>query len=66
MTEVLLTRLANARLEFREPCKHHAPAVDKALVDVVNSDHPTDAQLVALARTYFLKFDQASADPTQR
>ena len=40
--------------------------MDKAIVDVVNSDHPSDAQLVAMARQYFLKFDQKAADPTQR
>ena len=66
VSEVLITGPASAKLEFRDHCKHHAPLVDKAVVDVVNSDHPSDAQLVAMARTYFLKFDQTAADPTQR
>ena len=66
VTEVLLTGPANAKIEFRDFCKHNAHAVDKATVDVVSSDHPTDAQLVAMARQYFLKYDQTAADPTQR
>jgi hypothetical protein len=27
-------------------------------------DHPTDAQLVAMARQYFKKFDAMAADPS--
>jgi hypothetical protein len=34
------------------------------VVDSVSSDHPTDAQLVAMARQYFKKFDNMAADPT--
>ena len=34
-----------------------------AIVDNVASDHPSDAQLVAMARQYFKKFDQIAADP---
>jgi len=66
VSEVLLTGPANAKIEFRDFCKHQAHAVDKAIVDVVNSDHPSDAQLVSMARQYFLKFDQKAVDPTQR
>ena len=64
--EVLVTGPANAKIEFRDYCKHHAHAVDKCIVDVVNADHPSDNQLVSMARQYFLKYDQKAADPTQR
>lgn len=64
--EVLLTGPANAKLEFRDYCKHHAHAVDKAIVDVVSSDHPSDPQLVAMARQYFLRYDQKAVDPALR
>jgi stalled ribosome rescue protein Dom34 len=64
--EVLVTGPAKAKLEFADHCKHHAHAVDKAIVDVINSDHPSDAQLVAMARQYFLKYDQTTADPGMR
>jgi len=66
VSEVLVAGPAKAKIEFRDFCKHHAHAVDKAIVDVVNADHPTEAQLVAMARQYFLKYDQKAADPTQR
>ena len=66
VAEVLLTGPANAKIEFRDFCKHHAHAVDKAIVDVVSSDHPSDNQLVALARQYFLKYDQKASDPSLR
>jgi stalled ribosome rescue protein Dom34 len=64
--EILITGPANAKVEFRDFCKHSAHAVDKAIVDVVTSDHPSDAQVVAMARQYFLKHDQLAADPSQR
>lgn len=64
--EVLVTGPANAKVEFRDFCKHSAHAVDKAIVDVVTSDHPSDPQVVAMARQYFLKHDQLEADPSQR
>lgn len=66
VSEVLVTGPAKAKIEFRDYCKHNAHAVDKAIVDVITSDHPTDAQVVAMARQYFVKFDQLAADPAQR
>lgn len=63
--EVLLTGPGQARDQLRAWCVAHAPATAKTLVDSVASDHPSDAQLVALARQYFRKFDAMGADPTQ-
>jgi hypothetical protein len=34
------------------------------IVDSVASDHPSDAQVVAMARQYFKKFDFTTQDPT--
>lgn len=56
--EILLTGPAQAKDRFREYCRVKAPAIDKAIVGVVPSDHPSDPQLVALARQYFLKYDK--------
>ena len=56
--EVLVTGPGKARDEFRDWCQHHDSAVAKAIVDSVASDHPSDAQVVAMARQYFKKFDQ--------
>jgi hypothetical protein len=35
----------------------HQPAVAKTIVGSEKADHPTDGQVVALARRYFHKFD---------
>jgi hypothetical protein len=32
-------------------------------VDSIARDHPTDPQIVAIARQYFKKFDQMGLDP---
>jgi len=32
--------------------------IAKAIVGVVTSDHPSDGQLVAMAREHFLKYDR--------
>jgi stalled ribosome rescue protein Dom34 len=66
VSEVLVTGPAQAKIEFRDFCQHHARAVDQAMVGVVNSDHPSDAEVVALAREYFLKHDRQAADPSIR
>lgn len=62
--EVLLAGPSLARNQFREWCAHHSNAVAGMIVDSVASDHPSDAQLVALARQYFKKFDSMATDPS--
>ena len=61
--EVLLTGPGLARGRFREWCTGHHVAVAANIVDSVSSDHPSDGQLVALARQYFKKFDNMVGDP---
>ena len=63
--EVLLTGPGMARDQFHAWCQQHHKAVAEAMVDSVPSDHPTDNQVVALAREYFKKFDAMAAGPTQ-
>jgi stalled ribosome rescue protein Dom34 len=55
--EVLVTGPGLARGQFRDWCKQHQAAFANTIVDSVSSDHPSDAQLVAMARQYFKKFD---------
>jgi hypothetical protein len=62
--EVLLTGPGLARDEFRAWCRQHQPAVGQTIIASVVSDHPSDPQLVALARQYFKKFDNMVAMPT--
>ena len=61
---VLLTGPGSARDEFRDWSKAHQTTVAHSIVDSIASDHPTDAQVVALARQYFKKFDQTTVDPS--
>lgn len=61
--EILLTGPGLARDQFRDWCKSNQASVAKAVVDSVASDHPTDPQIVAMARKYFQKFDQMGLDP---
>ena len=62
--EVLLAGPGLARNQFREWCDAHQAAVAATIVDSVSADHPTDGQLVAMARQYFKKFDNMAADPS--
>src|SRR5450830_1876900 len=62
--EVLLTGPGLARTNFRDWCNSHQKAIAGVIVDSIAADHPTDAQLVALARQYFKKFDNLAADPS--
>ena len=63
--EVLLTGPGLARNEFRDWCTTHQKSIATAVVDSIASDHPSDAQLVAMAKQYFKKFDAMAADPSQ-
>jgi stalled ribosome rescue protein Dom34 len=62
--EVLLAGPGLARNQFRDWCAKHNAAVAGAVVDSVAADHPSDAQLVAMARQYFKKFDNMASDPS--
>jgi stalled ribosome rescue protein Dom34 len=62
--EVLLTGPGLARNEFQDWCTAHQKSTADTLVDNIATDHPSDAQLVALAKQYFKKFDAMAADPT--
>jgi len=56
--EILVTGPAQAKDEFRAHCQRHDKDIEKAIVGVVSSDHPSDGQLVAMAKQYFLKHDK--------
>lgn len=56
--EILVTGPAQAKDEFKAHCAHHDKDIDKAIVAVIASDHPSDGQLVAMAKQYFLKHDK--------
>jgi stalled ribosome rescue protein Dom34 len=63
--EVLLTGPGSVRNDFRDWCVKHAKAAASVIVDSIAADHPSDNQLVAMAKQYFRKFDAMAADPAQ-
>lgn len=56
--EVLITGSHQAQADFRHYVEKHRPAVSKQIVGWETIDSPTEAQLVAFARQYFLKHDR--------
>ncbi len=56
--EILVTGPAQAKDEFKAHCARHDKAITQAIVGVITSDHPSDGQLVAMAKQYFLKHDR--------
>jgi stalled ribosome rescue protein Dom34 len=63
--EVLLTGPGLARNELLDWCAAHQKSTAAVIVDSIASDHPSDAQLAAMAKQYFKKFDAMAADPSQ-
>jgi stalled ribosome rescue protein Dom34 len=63
--EVLVTGPGLARNEFRDWCAAHQKSTAAIIVDSIASDHPSDTQLVAMAKQYFKKFDAMAADPSR-
>ena len=63
--EVLVTGPGLARDEFCDWCAAHPKSTVAIIVDSIASDHPSDAQLVAMAKQYFKKFDVMAAVPSQ-
>ncbi len=60
--EVVVVGPGSAKLEFIKHVHHHDPQVAETIVGVETVDHPTDPQLLAYARRYFLKVDGMKGD----
>jgi len=58
IAEVLVTGSHTAIADFRHYADKHRPHVAPRIVGYEVVDHPSDKQLVALARKYFLKQDR--------
>jgi stalled ribosome rescue protein Dom34 len=64
ITEVLVAGGHTAGADFERYAHKHRPALAKHLVGHELVDHPTEPQLVALARQWFLKHDRMTGVPT--
>ena len=62
--EVLLTGPKTGLADFRHYIEKHRAALVPHVVGYETVDHPSDNQLVALARQYFLKYDRMAGTPT--
>jgi stalled ribosome rescue protein Dom34 len=63
IAEVLVTGSHTAQADFRHYVDKHRAALMKHIVAWDTVDHPTEAQLLALARKYFVKHDATAAAP---
>lgn len=57
-SEILIVGPAQAKLQLVKHIHSHEPALVRKVVGVETVDHPSDGQLVAYARKYFLAKDQ--------
>jgi stalled ribosome rescue protein Dom34 len=64
ITEVLVAGSHNAMADFRHYVEKHRPAVAAQIAGYEAVDHPSDNQLVALARSFFVKHDRMNGVPT--
>jgi stalled ribosome rescue protein Dom34 len=64
VAEVLVAGSHTAQADFRHYVEKHRAPVAKHIVAWETVDHPTEGQLLALARQYFLKHDAKAGAPT--
>lgn len=64
ITEVLVTGSHTAQADFKHYLEKHRPAVASQVVGYETVNQPSDNQLVALARTWFVKYDRMAGTPT--
>lgn len=60
--EILVVGSHTTTADFRHYVEKHRPQTAEQIAAYEVVDHPTEKQLVALARKYFLKHDQMSGD----
>jgi stalled ribosome rescue protein Dom34 len=64
VAEILVTGSKIALADFKHYADKHRPQTAKHIVAYETVDHPSENQLVALARQYFLKYDRMAGTPT--
>ena len=63
IAEVLVTGPRTGLSDFRHHVEKHRPQTARLIVGYETVDHPSDRQLVALARQYFLRHDRMAGEP---
>jgi stalled ribosome rescue protein Dom34 len=62
--EVLVTGSHTVQADFKHYVGKHRVALEKVIVGWETVDHPSEGQLVALAKKYFVKHDRMAGIPT--
>ncbi len=62
--EILVAGSTTAQADFRHYVEKHRPALVPQVVGYATVGQPTQAQFVAYARQYFLKYDRMAGTPT--
>jgi len=62
--EVLVVGPHTGHADFKHYADKHRPETAKRIVGYETVDHPSENQLVAMARKYFLKYDGMDGTPT--
>lgn len=62
--EILILGPGSAKVELTKYAHLHAADVAEKIVGIETSDHPTDEQILALARKFFYKIDRLLGDPS--
>lgn len=64
IAEVLVTGSKTAQADFRHYVEKHRAKLTAHIAGYETVDHPSENQLVAMARKYFLKHDRMAGTPT--
>jgi stalled ribosome rescue protein Dom34 len=64
IAEVLVVGPHTGQADFKHYVDKHRAETAKRIVGYETVDHPTEPQLVALARKYFLRYDRMGGQPT--
>jgi len=59
--EILIVGPGSCKLELIKHMNRHDPAIAEKVVGVETVDHPSDGQLLAYAKKYFLRVDNMKA-----
>ena len=62
--EVLVVGSSTAKADFRHYVEKHRAALAPRIVGFETVDHPSDKQLVAMARQYFQRYDRMAGVPS--
>ena len=64
VAEVLVTGSKTALADFKHYADKHRPQTAQRVVGYEMVDHPSEHQLIALARQYFPRYDRMAGTPT--